>query len=511
MNLNTQKLMIERLLSSSDVFARCAGILSHEYFDPELKPVIKFIMTHYSKYNALPKMEYINAEYEADLVARSLDAGDIRFTCDEIEKFCQQSALYNAIMESGPDVTSGKHENFGKVLERVKKALAVSIQKDLGVDMFDATEMRLLALLTTQLYEPTGIVLLDNALGGGLQRKQVTMFSANSGGGKSLMMANIGANYARRGFHVLQLALELTPEMIYLRNIAIMTGVKTTEWKENIAEIAGTMKQYVEAGAGSFLVKRIAGGSSANDIRSYLKQYELEFGRKPDVVIVDYLDLMSPNGGGKDKGIFEQDKEKSEQLAEIAYDYDCIMLTASQQNRDGVRNASPDQAIIAGGISKINTVDNYISIYMNPEMRLKGELFLYYLKTRSSSAVGSSTHLAFNPDNLIISDKKGTTASVIQAIINRKKQRDEKVIFPGDNGENITLPDEMADILCDYINDEEQSINNTIKEILPPEQTPLNLENDDALWDKTDKPKFILKPARSTDREDLISLMESFK
>ena len=67
---------------------------------------------------------------------------------------------------------------------------------------------------------------------------------------------------------------------------------------------------------------------------------------------------------------------------------------------------TPDQSIIAGGISKINTVDNYISIYMSPEMRLKGEMLLYYLKTRSSSAVGSMTQLAFNPDNLIISDNK---------------------------------------------------------------------------------------------------------
>lgn len=510
MNLNTQKLMIERLLSSPDVFSRCAGILSHEYFDPELKPVIKFIMTHHEKYNALPKMDYINAEYESELKPRTVDIGDIKFTCDEIEKFCQQSALYNAIMESGPDVTSGKHENFGKVLERVQKALAVAIQRDLGINMFDNVEARLRALLENQLYEPTGIGLLDTALGGGLQRKQVTMFSANSGGGKSLMMANIGANYARRGFHVLQLALELTEEMIYLRNIAILSGVKTTEWKENIAEITGTMKQHTEVGAGSFILKRIAGGSTANDIRSYLKQYELEMGHKPDVLIVDYLDLMSPNGGTKDKNISEQDKEKSEQLSEIAFDYDCIVMTASQQNRDGVRNANPDQAIIAGGISKINTVDNYISIYMNPEMRLKGELFLYYLKTRSSAAVGSSTHLAFNPDNLIISDKKGTTASVIQAIMNRKKNREEKVIFPGENGGTMNIPDEMADIIGNYIEQEEQSLNKTIKEVLPPEQKPLNLENDDALWEKQDKPKFIVKPIQNNDREDLMSLMQSF-
>lgn len=499
--------MIERLLSSADVFAKCSGIISPEYFEPELKPVVKFIMNYYEKYHSIPKHDYINSEYETDLAPKQLDHKDIQFTCDEIEVFCQQSALYNAIVESGPDVAHGKRENFGKVLDRVKKALSVSIQKELGINMYDKTEERLRALLDTQIYEPTGIKILDTALGGGLARKQVTMFSANSGGGKSLMMANLGANYSRRGFHVLQLALELSEEMIYLRNISIMTGVKTTEWKENIAEISGKMKQYAADGAGSFIMKRIPGGSSANDIRSYLKQYELEFGFKPDVIIVDYLDLMSPNGGAKDKGIFEQDKEKSEQLAEIAFDYDAIVVTASQQNRDGVRNSSPDQAIIAGGISKINTVDNYISIYMSPEMRLKGEMILYYLKTRSSSAVGSSSLLGFNPDNLIISDK-GATGSVIAGIMQRKKKKEEKVTFPGTEGEQIELPPEMLDVLVDYYGEEESPppLNKPTEESQT-QTTVIDIENDRELWEAP-KNKFTVRP--STDKEDLLGMMSSF-
>lgn len=501
--------MIERILSSSDVFARCSGIISPEYFEPELKPVVKFIMNYFDKYHAIPKHDYINSEFDMELTPKKLDVKDIQFTCDEIELFCQQSALYNAIVESGPDVANGKKENFGKVYERVKKALAVAIHKELGINMYESTEERLRGLIGTQIYEPTGIKILDDALGGGLARKQVTMFSANSGGGKSLMMANIGANYSKRGFHVLQLALELSEEMIYLRNISIMTGVKTTEWKENIAEISGKMKQYAEDGAGSFIMKRIPGGSSANDIRSYLKQYEMEFGYAPDVLIVDYLDLMSPNGGSKDKGIFEQDKEKSEQLAEIAFDYDAIVITASQQNRDGVRNSSPDQAIIAGGISKINTVDNYISIYMNPEMRLKGEMILYYLKTRSSSAVGSSSLLAFNPDNLIISDK-GATGSVISAIMQRKKKKEEKVTFPGTEGESVTLPDEMVDVLVDYYaEDDKSSPLNKPKEDSQRQPTVIDIEDDKVLWNAP-KNTFTVKPSSSTDKDDLLNMMSAF-
>lgn len=497
MKSDTQKLMLERMLSSSDVFTRCIGILSPEYFDPEVRPIVKFIHSYFSKYNSVPKVDYINSEYDCDLKLTKMDGADVKFTCDQIELFCKQEALYKAIMESGPDVTSGKSENFGKVLERVQKALSVSIQKELGIDMYENLQHRLETYMHTDLYEPTGIKGLDDALGGGLARRQVTMFSANSGGGKSLMMSNLGANYSRRGFRVLQLALELTEQMIDLRNISILTGTKTSEWKSNISEIMGTMKQHKEAGAGSFIIKRIPGGSTANDIRSYLKLYESEYGEGPDVLIVDYLDLMSPNGGVKDKGIFEQDKEKSEQLAEIAYDYNAIVITASQQNRDGVRNSNPDQAIIAGGISKINTVDNYISIYMNPEMRLKGEMFLYYLKTRSSSAVGSMTQLAFNPENLIISDKKTTTVSVIEAIRNRSKAKNETLVFPGNDGNNVDIPDEYAEAIFRYHEVTDDNYDDAIQ------KNELDISDDSELWKK--KPKF--KLTATEDQEDLIALI----
>lgn len=501
MKTETQKVILERLLSSSDVFSRCIGIISPDYFDPDIRPLVKFVENYYTKYSAVPKIDFINAEYDLDLKPTKLDPADVKFTCDQIEMFCKQGALYKAIMESAPDVTSGNVDNFGKVLERVQNALAVSIQKELGIDMYEDLERRLETYMHTDIYEPTGIKGLDDALGGGLARRQVTLFSANSGGGKSLMMSNIGANYSRRGLHVLQLALELTEQMIDLRNLSILTGVKTTEWKQNVADIIGTMKAHKEAGAGSFILKRIPGGSSANDIRSYLKLYETEYGHAPDVLIVDYLDLMSPNGGSKNKGIFEQDKEKSEQLAEIAYDYNCITITASQQNRDGVRNSAPDQAIIAGGISKINTVDNYISIYMNPEMRLKGELFLYYLKTRSSSAVGSMTQLAFNPDNLIISDKKTITVSVISAIRERAKKKEERVVFPGVDGD-VEVPDDFADIISRYHEEEDKVQNNYDT---PIEETKVDIADDDQLWGDKTRKKF--KMAATADHEELLSLM----
>ena len=503
MKLETQKLYLNKLLSSPELFARCAGILSPDYFDLEIKSMVKFILKYFNEYNTIPKIDYVNAEYGAEFKPLYVDTTEIKFLSNDIEKFCRREALYKAIRDSVEDVTNEDEDNSGKVLERVQNALAISIQRELGISMFDDLGVRLERYLVSDIYEPTGILGLDEALGGGLSRKQVTLFSANSGGGKSLMMANIGANYVRnKGFHVLQLALELTEQMIDLRNLSILTGVSIKDWKSNILEIKNVMKSHVDNGAGSFIIKRIPGGSNALSIRSYLKLYETEYGRKPDVLIVDYLDLMSPNSGSKNKGIFEQDKEKSEELAEIAFDYDCICISASQQNRDGIKATTPDQSIIAGGISKINTVDNYISIYMNPEMRLKGELFLYYLKTRSSSAVGSMTQLVFNPENLIISDKKITTIGIISQIKERKKN--EAIVFPGIEGE-IEVPYEMLDVIKDYVDYEEsvQSAYNSVKIVA--EESKINLEDDTDIWNRSKKIK--ISGVTDDDLDDFINLI----
>lgn len=445
MNSNEQKLTIENLLSSKDIFARCIGIIKPEYFDPEYRPSVQYISEYFEKYHNIPSSKAVNAKFEEmgyeyrDYISEA----EVQSSCDEIEIFCKRSALYRAIEDSYPDISGDDPSAFGRVLERVQSAMLVSIEKDMGINMFDNPEEKLKGMVDVQVYEPTGIKAIDEKLGGGLARQQFTLFSANSGGGKSIMLANIGANYAKRGYHVLTLALELTETMIYLRNASIMSGVKTVEWKEKIPEIAHKLKSQSKQG-GSYLIKRIKNGSTANDIRAYIEQYTLKYKHKPDVIIVDYIDLMTPNGGTRNMGIAEQDKLKSEQLAEVGYDYNAIMLSASQQNREALRLTSPDQGVIAGGITKVNTVDNYISIFMDNNMRVNGDMAIFFLKTRSSSAVGTSIHLKFNADNLQITDSNATIADIM-SIPSKKKLLAQELSLPQDDDDSRTIDDVIED------------------------------------------------------------------
>lgn len=418
-----EKLLIENLLASTDVFSRCIGIVKSEYFEnPEYRPAVKFITEYFNKYNSVPSLDIVNADFDIGLESKTLTLDQYSYTCDEVEKFCKQAGFFIAIKHSLDDLEKNE---FDKAYKRVADAMLISLQKDLGVELYDDPEEYLKKLLITEINHSTGIKSLDDHLNGGLARKTFTLFSANSGVGKSNMLANLGINYSLQGLNVLYLSLELPEDMIYIRLSSILTRVNINLWKQKIPEIASKIITKKNDGAGSYKVKRLPVGSNANAIRSYLKHYELEYKRRPDIIIVDYLDLMHPNGGIKNKGVFDQDKEKSEELTEILVEYDAIGISASQQNREALRLASPDQGVIAGGISKVNTVHNYISLAMAEEAAIRGEMLVYFLKTRTSSGKGQTVMLLFDNNTLAITDPIDANNNALVTIVQKMKNRDK--------------------------------------------------------------------------------------
>lgn len=461
MNSKEQKLIIDNILSSGEVFARCNGILLSEYFDPEYRKSVQFIKEYCEKYGTIPSFDLVNAKTDVGFAKRTLTIAEQKSTCDDIEYFCQQQALTQAVLASVEDIESG---NFGAMRERINQASTISLQKDMGVSMFDNPEDYLMGLLDNDIIYSTGIKVFDDNLDGGLARKQMTLFSANSGGGKSVMLSNLGINFATlHGMNVLYISLELPEPMIYKRNAFIMTGVNSREWKDKIAAISSRINAIRADGAGSFIIKRLPTGCCTNDVRSFLKQYELEYGFGPDVIVLDYLDLLSPNEGVKGLGISEQDKLKAEQFAQVLHDYNAIGLTASQQNREALKMSSPDQSVIAGGMTKVNTVDNFISLVSDDTLRAKNEMLAKFLKTRSSDGVGKTVMLTFNVSCLRITDKEtGGMANIVNNIDKRKKEKLESVTssknisgsidgLPGKTPEST--PPAKSDIFLDKIED----------------------------------------------------------
>jgi replicative DNA helicase len=156
---------------------------------------------------------------------------------------------------------------------------------------------------------------------------------------------------------------------------------------------------------GKVRIKYIPSGATAVDVRSYIKEFEIQHGIKCDVVLVDYLDLLMPmNKKVSPSDLFVKDKYVSEELRNLAVDLNAILITASQLNRASVEEIEFDHSHISGGLSKIQTADNVIGIFTSRAMRERGKYQIQFMKTRSSSGVGHKVDLEFNVDTLRILD-----------------------------------------------------------------------------------------------------------
>jgi hypothetical protein len=149
----------------------------------------------------------------------------------------------------------------------------------------------------------------------------------------------------------------------------------------------------------------MSSGKSTNDLRSYIKEYEIKTGSKLDVILVDYLDLMMPiNKKVSPADLFVKDKFVSEELRNLSMELNVIFVTASQLNRGAVEEIEFDHSHIAGGLSKIQTADNVFGIFTSRAMRERGRYQIQLMKTRSSSGVGQKIDLEFDIDSLRIRD-----------------------------------------------------------------------------------------------------------
>ena len=128
-----------------------------------------------------------------------------------------------------------------------------------------------------------------------------------------------------------------------------------------------------------------------------LKNMKLKLGKKVDVLLIDYLDLLMPASMKVSaENLYIKDKYVSEELRNLAMELQCVFVTAAQLNRGAVEEIEFDHSHISGGLSKIQTADNVFGIFTSRAMRDRGRYQLQLMKTRNSSGVGQKIDLGFD-------------------------------------------------------------------------------------------------------------------
>jgi replicative DNA helicase len=354
------------------------------------------------EYSVLPDYDMVNASCRIDLKRpEEIKQGHNDWLMDEFENFTRHKALERAIINSA-DLLEKK--DYGQVESLIKEAVQISLTKDLGIDYFEDPRQRLMRIKDKNGQISTGWPSLDRRLFGGMNRGELNIFAGGSGAGKSLFLANLGVNWCLQGLNVLYLTLELSEDLVAMRIDAMTTGIPTKEIFRDLDDVEMKVK-IIGKKAGKLQIKYMPSGKTANDLRAYMKEFEIKTGSKIDVLLVDYLDLLMPASRKiSAENLFIKDKYVSEELRNLAMEKQCIFVTAAQLNRGAVEEVEFDHSHISGGLSKIQTADNVFGIFTSRAMRERGRYQIQLMKTRSSSGVGMKVDLEFNLESLKISD-----------------------------------------------------------------------------------------------------------
>ena len=397
-----QKVYLEMMMSDAESFVRCQAVFDPGSFDRRLKAPAEFLNNYVMEHNALPTFDMINAATDINLKdPGTLQENHYDWLLAEFETFSKHKALEAAILKSADLLESGE---YGACEDLVKQAVQIGLQKDLGTNYFADPRARLEGIKSTNGQVSTGWAAMDKKLFGGFNRGELNIFAGGSGAGKSLFLANIGVNMAEKGLNVVYLTLELAESLVSMRLDSMTTGIPSRDVFKSIDDVEMKVK-IIGKKSGAFQVKYMPSGKTANDVRSYIKEYEIKTGKKVDVLLIDYLDLLMPASTKVSaENLYIKDKYVSEELRNLAMELNTVFVTAAQLNRGAVEEIEFDHSHISGGLSKIQTADNVFGIFTSRAMRERGRYQLQLMKTRNSSGVGQKIDLGFNLDTLRIED-----------------------------------------------------------------------------------------------------------
>jgi archaellum biogenesis ATPase FlaH len=399
---DVQKLYLEIMLADAETFVRCQGIFDHTLFERKLQDAAEFMNEYAKNYNVLPDYEMVNASCRTELRRpEDLKDGHMQWFMDEFESFTRHKALERAIISSADLL---EKSDYGAVEVMIKEAVQIGLARDMGTDYFADPRGRLLGIKDKNGQISTGWPSMDRRLFGGMNRGELNIFAGGSGAGKSLFLANLGVNWALQGLNVVYLTLELSEALVSMRIDSMLTGISTKEIFRDLDDVEMKVKMIGKK-SGMLQVKYMPSGKTTNDLRAYLKEYEIKVGKKVDILLVDYLDLLMPVSKKiSPADLFIKDKYVSEELRNLAVEKNCVLVTAAQLNRGAVEEVEFDHSHISGGLSKIQTADNVFGIFTSRAMRERGRYQIQLMKTRSSSGVGMKVDLEFNLESLKISD-----------------------------------------------------------------------------------------------------------
>lgn len=315
---------------------------------------------------------------------------NIDLLIDETEKWVQDRTMELAILDSVDILRDGKPR--GLIEEKVKKALSVSFKQQLGMEFGDPiTIINQYKFYTSE--DETfqcDIELLNEALGGGFRRKALYMFIGGVNVGKTLWMCHLASSFLLRGYNVVYLTAEMAENLIYHRIDANLLSMEmnTLNIDLNKKDYYDRVKKIAKKkDRGRLFVKEYPTGfGNRNHILSYLNELSIKKGFRPDIVIIDYLNIFASSRlpASASGETYHYMKSVAEEFRAIGVERDVTIISPTQLNRDSFKkNADTmDMTGQSDSFAIPATSDWMGAIIQNSELFNDNKYLLKVLKTR---------------------------------------------------------------------------------------------------------------------------------
>lgn len=402
--MNIEKTIIKNLMKNEPFMRKVLPFLKDEYFTVEEDRVLfKEIKDFILKYNNLPTADALTIEIDSlrnlkedqvktivssieELHKDAIDT-NIDWLSEKTEQFCQEKAIYHAIMSSIEIMNDkGGALTKGAIPKLLSDALAVSFDPNVGHDYLEDFDDRFEYYHRVQEKIPFDLEFFNKITKDGLPKKTLNVALAGTGVGKSLFMCHVAAACLNQGKNVLYITLELAEEEVAKRIDANLMNVSFEDLmalsKEMYEKKALSVKSKTN---GKLIIKEYpTAGASTIHFKALLNELSLKKSFKPDIIFVDYLNICMSSrvkpGGGVNS--YTYIKSIAEELRGLAVEYEVPLVSATQTTRSGYSNSDVDLTDTSESFGLPATADFMFALISTEQLEELGQLMVKQLKNR---------------------------------------------------------------------------------------------------------------------------------
>lgn len=415
-----------------------ADIIQADYFESEANSwIMEVILEHFREYKTPPTKDVLKVkvtDIDNDVlktavleqlkeVFRYMESDDLTFVKDEILRFCKNQEIKRAIMDS---VSLLKMGNYDEIKTKIDGAMKAGADTDIGLEYKSDVAVRYQEAARDTM--TTGWDVIDDLMDGGLAPGELGVVMAPAGIGKSWLLINIGANAMKSGKNVIHYTLELNENYVGQRYDSVVTGINA----QNLKNYQEDIQDKMDSIQGDLVIKYYPTKSvGVMGIKAHIEK-TIMLGNKPDLVIVDYADLLKVNQKDKHEAL----EELYEDLRGMAGEYEVPVWTATQANRSALEEDVIEADKIASSYGKVMVSDFLMSLSRKVEDKMSGTGRGHVIKNR------------FGPDGITLPCKINTNNGQFQFFEPQTAQGKQttKIMKTGENLVKKNLAQKFKDL-----------------------------------------------------------------